>query len=232
MNQEKIGKLIAKIRKEKNMTQQELADKLSVTDRAIGNWENGRRLPDYSIIKDLCNELGITINEFFAGERVSEENFKEVADNNLLSALENSAFTLKDKIDFFKKKWKRDHLSNIILSFISWIVLLIALKLQNVEIYLIGTIGGLLAMLFYIVLYNKMMGYIEINAYGKNSNVSIEEFRKSISRLNDLQDTIKKFDNKKEAVAYLMKETGISEQECSKAYDIAIKIDFKKINDK
>ena len=72
MNQEKIGKFIAKIRKEKNMTQQELADKLNVTDRAIGNWENGRRLPDYSIIKDLCSELDITINELFAGEYIKQ----------------------------------------------------------------------------------------------------------------------------------------------------------------
>ena len=49
VNQEKIGKFIANLRKEKNMTQQELANKISVTDRAISNWENGRRLPDYSL---------------------------------------------------------------------------------------------------------------------------------------------------------------------------------------
>ena len=54
MNQEKIGKFIAELRKENNMTQQELADKLMVTDRAVSNWENGRRLPDYSLLKELC----------------------------------------------------------------------------------------------------------------------------------------------------------------------------------
>ena len=53
MDQEKIDKFIAELRKEKNMTQQELADKISVTDRAISNWENGRRLPDYSLLKEL-----------------------------------------------------------------------------------------------------------------------------------------------------------------------------------
>ena len=57
MNQEIIGKFIANLRKEKNMTQQELADKLGVTDRAVSNWENGRRLPDYSLLNDLCNIL-------------------------------------------------------------------------------------------------------------------------------------------------------------------------------
>ena len=64
MNQEIIGKFIAECRKEKNMTQQELADKLGVTDRAISHWENGRRLPDYSLLKELCDTLSISINEF------------------------------------------------------------------------------------------------------------------------------------------------------------------------
>lgn len=85
MNQEKIGRFISKIRKEKNMTQQELADKLNVTDRAVGNWENGRRLPDYSIIQDLCNELGITINELLSGEKLQKDEYLENAEKNLIS---------------------------------------------------------------------------------------------------------------------------------------------------
>ena len=54
MDQERIGKFICELRKEKNMTQQELADKLNVTDRAVSHWENGRRLPDYSLLSELC----------------------------------------------------------------------------------------------------------------------------------------------------------------------------------
>ena len=84
MNQEKIGKFIAKIRKEKKMTQQELADKLNVTDRAVGNWENGRRLPDYSIIKDLCSKLDITINELFAGEHIKTNEKEKQFEKNVL----------------------------------------------------------------------------------------------------------------------------------------------------
>ena len=74
MDQEKIGKFIAYLRKENNMTQQELADRLNVTDRAVSNWENGRRLPDYSLLKELCDILSISINELFAGEKISIEN--------------------------------------------------------------------------------------------------------------------------------------------------------------
>nr|MBP3259346.1 helix-turn-helix domain-containing protein [Bacilli bacterium] len=167
MNQEKIGKFIAELRKEKKMTQQELADKLNVTDRAVSHWENGRRLPDYSLLKELCDILSISINELFAGEKISNEDYKKKADENLMKALENSSFSLKEKIAYYKKKWKKEHISTFVVAVISWIVLVISLKIKNVDFYLIGTIGGLLALLFYIVLYNRMMIYVENNAYKK-----------------------------------------------------------------
>ena len=83
MNQEKIGKFIANLRKEKNMTQQELAKKLGVTDRAISKWENGRGLPDYSLLQDLCDTLSISINELFSGEKISKEDYKTKAEENM-----------------------------------------------------------------------------------------------------------------------------------------------------
>lgn len=229
MNQEKIGKFIAKIRHEKNLTQQELANKLGVTDRAISNWENGRRLPDYSIIIELCNILEISLNELFAGEKIKKEKFKQKADENLLFALENSSFNLKDKIKFYKNKWKKDNLSKIIICFISWIVLIISLKFQQVDFYLIGSISGMLAILFYITLYNQMMKYVEDNAYGKKSNISIEELENSIKRLNEFKQKMNKFDEKKEAINYLVSQTDLSKQECIEAYDFIMKLDLDKI---
>ena len=90
MNQEKIGKFIAKIRKEKNMTQQELADKLNVTDRAIGNWENGRRMPDIVFFKPLCQILDISLNELLSGERIKEAELKIKTDEVLNNTIEYS----------------------------------------------------------------------------------------------------------------------------------------------
>lgn len=77
MNQEKIGNFILELRKEKNMTQQELADKIGVTDKAISKWENGRGMPDLSLMKPLCKELGITINELISGERIDKKKYQE-----------------------------------------------------------------------------------------------------------------------------------------------------------
>lgn len=167
MNQEKIGKFIAEKRKEEKLTQEQLAEKLNISKNAVSKWERGLNLPDVSIMQELCKILNITLNELFIGEKILDEQYKEVADNNLLDALENSSFTLKEKISFYKKKWKKDHISKIILCCISWVVLIIALKFQNVEGYIIGTIAGMLAMLFYIILYNQMMIYVENNAYKK-----------------------------------------------------------------
>ena len=79
MNQEKIGKFIASCRKEKKLTQNALAEKLGVSNRAISNWENGKNMPDLSLFNDLCKELGITVNELLSGEKLTKEkNIKKV----------------------------------------------------------------------------------------------------------------------------------------------------------
>ena len=81
------------------MTQQELADKLGVTDRAISHWENGRRLPDYSLLKDLCDVLSISINELFSGEKISKEDYETKAEENM-SKLINDNYSEKKKINW------------------------------------------------------------------------------------------------------------------------------------
>lgn len=80
MDQEKIGKYISKKRREKNMTQEELAEALGVTNKSISRWENGKNMPDYSLLKPLCNILKICINDLLNGEEVKE---KYVYDKNI-----------------------------------------------------------------------------------------------------------------------------------------------------
>ena len=63
MDQIKIGRFIAERRKKKNLTQMQLAEKLGITDRAVSKWENGKGMPDSSLMLDLCSELDITVNE-------------------------------------------------------------------------------------------------------------------------------------------------------------------------
>lgn len=99
MDQVKIGTFIARCRKQRGLTQLQLAERLSITDRAVSKWETGRSMPDSSIMLDLCRELHITVNDLLSGEVITVENYnkaseqlllelaqqKEKADKNLLS---------------------------------------------------------------------------------------------------------------------------------------------------
>ena len=88
MEQEKIGKFILQLRKEKGMTQKELAEKLGVTDRAISKWENGRGMPELSLMKALCDELGISVNELLSGEKIESEKYQEKFEENIINTIE------------------------------------------------------------------------------------------------------------------------------------------------
>lgn len=87
MDQIKIGRFIAKLRKEQKMTQLELATKIGVSDRAISKWENGRGLPDISLISSLCDVLKISINELLEGERLESSQKLIIAHKNLFHIL-------------------------------------------------------------------------------------------------------------------------------------------------
>lgn len=89
MNQNKIGAFISERRRTKGWTQNQLAEKLEITDKAVSKWETGRSLPDLSLFVPLCNLLDITLNELFAGECIPEENLKEKTDAVLLEVITN-----------------------------------------------------------------------------------------------------------------------------------------------
>ena len=87
MDQIKIGEFISKLRKEKKLTQDDLAEKLGVSTKSISRWETGRNMPDYSILKDLCEILDISVNELINGEKIEKDKIIEEYDNNLINVL-------------------------------------------------------------------------------------------------------------------------------------------------
>ena len=101
MNQEKIGKFIAECRKNKNMTQQELAEKLGVSDRTVGNWENGRNMPDLSLFKPLCYELGISMNDLMSGEKISKEHYQKKLEENIVNLTVNNKKIFNKRLKIF-----------------------------------------------------------------------------------------------------------------------------------
>jgi len=95
MDQIKIGKFILNCRKEKGLTQEQLAEKLGVTSKSISRWENGNTMPDYSLLKDLCNELDINVNELLSGEKIKGNAYMNKSEENLIK--------LRKQIDKRKK---------------------------------------------------------------------------------------------------------------------------------
>lgn len=95
MDQIKIGKFILNCRKEKGLTQEQLAEKLGVTSKSISRWENGNTMPDYSLLKDLCNELDINVNELLSGEKIKGNDYMNKSEENLIK--------LRKQIDQRKK---------------------------------------------------------------------------------------------------------------------------------
>ena len=87
MDQVKIGKFIADCRKKTNLTQMQLAEKLNITDRAISKWETGKSLPDSSIMLELCDILGISVNDLLCGEIVTMANYNKELENNLIEII-------------------------------------------------------------------------------------------------------------------------------------------------
>ncbi len=90
MNQEKIGKFIATCRKEQNLTQEQLAEKLGITYKAVSKWECGKGLPDASIMMELCKILKITVNDLLSGEKIDKEDYQKKLEENIIDTIDYS----------------------------------------------------------------------------------------------------------------------------------------------
>lgn len=123
MDLDKIGKFIALNRKNKGLTQEQLAEKLGVTNKTVSRWETGKYMPDLSLLKPLSEELGITLNELLSGEKIKEEKILENTEKNILNT-----------IDYSSKKVENEHKKiSIILMILGAIISISALTIFNKE---------------------------------------------------------------------------------------------------
>ncbi|MBU9739644.1 helix-turn-helix domain-containing protein [Diplocloster agilis] len=90
MDQIRIGKFIAESRKSRNLTQRQLADALSISDKTISKWECGKGLPDVSLMLPLCTALDITVNDLLSGERVSATDYQQKAEGNMMNLMKEN----------------------------------------------------------------------------------------------------------------------------------------------
>ena len=103
-----IGKFIAQLRKEHELSQEKLGEIIGVTNKTISRWETGTYLPSAEMLLSMSKLFNVSINELLSGKRLTQEEYKVAAEENLRQVVKVSSFTLKEKVAFYKKKWLKD----------------------------------------------------------------------------------------------------------------------------
>lgn len=160
MDQVKIGKFIAALRRQAGLTQEGLGEKIGVTNKTISRWENGNYMPDIEMLQLLSQELGVSIHELLAGERMPDEPLREPS----VQAPSASAFTFEERKAYFIRKWRREHIP----LFVFLLVILIAafaLPFVIRKPWLVGA-APLIGLIEHCYQNNKMMIDVENHLYG------------------------------------------------------------------
>lgn len=159
MDQIKIGKFIAALRRQTGLTQEALGEKIGVTNKTISRWENGNYMPDIEMLQLLAKEFDVSIDELLAGEKLSAEGPRQKAAETIAAVSKNSSFTFDERKSYYKKKWRKEHISLFVL-------LALILVLAFVLPFALGRPGlvgfvPLIAFVEYGYQNNKMMSYVE-----------------------------------------------------------------------
>lgn len=163
MDQVKIGKYITFLRRQASLTQEELGAKLGVTNKTVSRWENGNYMPDIEMLQLLSKEFDVGINDLLAGERIAEENFRKKADENIIEIATSRAFSFDERKKYFKKKWRKEHISLFVIMGLIFIAVTVVLFIID-KPWLMG-ISPATAIFEYGYQNNKMMAYVEKQLY-------------------------------------------------------------------
>ena len=169
MDMLKMGSFLAELRKEHKLTQAELGEKLGVTNKTISRWETGNYMPPVEMLEELSNMYGMTINELLSGKKLSTEEYKEMAETNIKETLKASAFSLKEKQNYFKKKWLRDHMAIMVFLGICIVGVFVAGAIMKNS--LISYVAILMLVLAHCWRNNTMMTYVEKYAFDGSGNI-------------------------------------------------------------
>ena len=162
------GKFIADLRKEKGLTQAQLGERIGVTNKTISRWETGVYLPPADALLALGELFNVSVNEILSGKRLTEADYKEAAEENLTQVIIASSFSLKDRVEFLKKKWLKEHIAIMVFIGICIIAVLIAgIVVKNI---ILVSITPMLILVAHAWRNNTMMAYVERKVYDENGN--------------------------------------------------------------
>lgn len=159
MDQNKIGKFIAVLRRQAGLTQEALGEKIGVTNKTVSRWENGNYLPDIEMLRLLAQEFDVSIDELLRGERISDEGLRQKSPENSTAVSKKSVFTVEERKVYFKNKWRKEH---VLLLIILILILFAAFAIPFIidKPQLVG-LAPLVALFEYGYQHNKMMIFVE-----------------------------------------------------------------------
>ena len=166
MDMVKMGSFLQELRKEHNLTQAELGDKLGVTNKTISRWETGNYMPPVEMLEMLGNLYGLSINELLSGKKLTTEEYKEMAEENIKETINASTFDLKEKTEYYKKKWKSEHKYVYAFVAVMLICIFVLIKLNGLSWGMSASLTFLILSLAIPLINNAMMAYVEERIYG------------------------------------------------------------------
>lgn len=167
MDMVNIGRFLAALRHERRLTQEALGERLGVTGKTVSRWETGTYLPPVEMLLALSELYGVSVNELLSGRRLRAEEIPQAAEENLTGALRDSLFTWRERRAYFQRKWRRDHVSSLVVWLLAAVALMIAGFLRHPLFFAAAAIvaaGG------QVVRYNRMMAYAEERAFGEEQH--------------------------------------------------------------
>lgn len=164
----KTGKFIAELRKDHGLTQEQFGEKIGVTNKTVSRWETGNYLPPADALMIMSELFGVSINELLSGKRLAQEEYKQAAEENLRQSIQSSSFSLKEKIDFFKAKWLKEHIA--IMVFIGLCILAVLTAGLLMKSAAVSYCAMILLIAAHCWRHNTMMAYVENNAYDGSGN--------------------------------------------------------------
>ena len=164
MDQAKTGRLIAVLRKERGLTQQQLGEKLGVTGRTVSRWETGKYMPDLGVLQELAAFLGVSVDTLLSGEKPAMPDVFVPAAGNVSENMSASAFERKEKLRFYQRKWLREHKGYLTFWILLWCAALAVVIGLGKPV--LGGFLPLLGLWIYGHIRNRMMIYAEGHVFG------------------------------------------------------------------
>ncbi len=162
----KIGNYLSELRRAKGLTQEELGEKLGVTNKTVSRWETGTYLPPAESLLKMSELYSVSINEILSGKKLDESEYIEAAEENLKDAVKRSSFGIEEKVAFYRKKWYRDHVFEMVAAALAVIALYVVGFILDEVLMVLG--AGAIGLLFVIGFNNRREKYIEDHIYGNN----------------------------------------------------------------